>query len=146
MNLRNYTTEVPASKSINNIEELLVNFGARNIMKEYSPTGKVEAISFIMEIDNMKLPFRIPGKVKNGYMWLRKKYPRASDKILLERAERMVWKQQYDWVHMQFSQIELDQMEKMEAFFPFLYDVQKRVTYYDNVKAGGFKALLPSTQ
>ena len=35
MNLKNYTTEVHATKSIDGIEKLLVEFGASNIMKEY---------------------------------------------------------------------------------------------------------------
>jgi len=55
MNLKNYTTEVPASRSIEAIEKLLVYFGSTNIMKVYGPAGKVSAISFIVEMDGMKL-------------------------------------------------------------------------------------------
>jgi hypothetical protein len=144
MNLKNYSTEVPASRSIENIEKLLVGFGSTNIMKEYGPTGSVAAISFIVEMDGMKLPFRLPAKVKECYTWLRKQRPKSSDKILLAQAERVVWKQIHEWVHMQLSMIELNQAEKLEMFFPFLHDIKKGTTYYQGLKESKFKQLLPA--
>jgi hypothetical protein len=50
MNLKNYKTEVPASRSIEPIEKLLVNFGAKSIMKEYGPTRGVAAVAFILDM------------------------------------------------------------------------------------------------
>ena len=144
MNLKNYTTEVPANRSIENIEKLLVSAGATNIMKEYGPSGNCSALSFILVMKNMKLPFRLPAKVQNVFVWLKKRKPQTSDKNLLAQAERIAWKQQYDWVHLQLTLIELDQAEKLELFLPYLYDIQKGETYYEKIKAGGFKALLPS--
>lgn len=143
-NLKNYTTEVPAMRSIQNIDDLLVSFGARNIMREYSPTGKCESICFMLSIADQKLPFRIEGKVKAGYIWLKKKYPKAGDKVLLERSERMVWKQQHEWVHLQLTQIELGQLEVLEAFFPYLYNTSKRLTFYEQQKQNKFNNLLPA--
>lgn len=142
MNLKNYTTEVPASKSIAAIESLLVNFGARNIMKEYGPSSNVVAIAFILEMDGMKLPFRLPANVQNVYLWLKKQKPKSSDKLLLAQAERICWKQQCEWVHLQLSLIEINQAEVLELFFPLLYDVKKNLTYYQQVKENKFKALI----
>lgn len=145
MNLRNYTTEVPANKSIENIEKLLVSFGASNIMKEYSPEGNVTAISFIIPMEGMKLPFRLPAKTDKVFKWLLKNKPRSSEKLLKAQSERIAWKLQHEWVHCQLSLIELDQADKLELFLPYLYDIQKGQTYYDKIKSGGFKALLPSS-
>ena len=141
INLKNYTTEVPAARSIEKIENILVEFGATNIMKEYGPGGKCEALSFIVAVEGMKLPFRLPVKVENAYVWLKNKKPQTSDKTLWAQAERMVWKQQYEWVFLQLSMIELDQAEKLELLLPYLYDVQKQETYYQKLKQGGFKML-----
>jgi hypothetical protein len=90
----------------------------------------------------MKLPFRLPANVKNVYLWLKKNKPKAADKLLLARAERICWKQQHEWVHLQLSLIEIDQAEVLELFFPRLYDIQKGVTYYEQLKQGKFKGLL----
>jgi len=38
--------------------------------------------------------------------------------------------------------IELNQAEKLEVFFPYLHDIQKGTTYYQQIKEGKFKALL----
>ena len=142
MNLKNYTTEVPASRSIEAIEKLLFEFGATNVMKT-AEAGKVRSISFIVDVDGHKLPFRLPGKVKEAFTWLRRKKPNSKDETILAQAERMVWKQLHEWVHLQLSQIELSQMERLEAFFPYLYDVQSEETYFERVKKGGLQNLLP---
>lgn len=47
MNIKNYTTEVPASRSIENIEKLLMQSGATNIMKEVKD-GSISSISFLI--------------------------------------------------------------------------------------------------
>ncbi|MFT3704687.1 MAG: hypothetical protein QM802_20145 [Agriterribacter sp.] len=143
MNIKNYTTEVPAVRSIAAIEQLLVGFGSTNIMKEYGPAGRVAAISFMVEMDGMKLPFQLPVKVQDCYVWLKKRKAKTNDKTLLEQAERIAWKQMHELIHIQLSHIELNQAEKLELFLPYLYDVSKRETYYQKVKSGGFKALLP---
>ncbi len=140
MKLKNYTTEVPATKSIDMIERLLVDFGAFNIMKEYTQ-GKCSALSFIIEVDGVRMPFKLPANVPNVAKWLRKQRPQSSDKTIWEQAERIAWKQQFEILHLQLGQIEMTQMERLEVFFPFLYDIAQNQTYYEKIKAGGFKAL-----
>jgi hypothetical protein len=145
MNLKNYTTEVPASRSIEYIERLLVEFGATNIMKDYKQ-GNCAAISFMIEMNGMRLPFRLPAKVNECFLWLKKKKPNSKDQVLIAQAERICWKQMHEWVYLQLSLIELDQLEKLEAFFPYLYDITKQETYFEKIKSGGFKALLPAAK
>lgn len=146
MNLKNYTTEVVATKSIDGIEKLLVEFGATNIMKEYFelkplPGRRCTSISFIVDIQGMKLPFKLPANILNVMKWLRKRKPNSSDKIISEQAEKIAWKQQYEILHLQLGQIEMTQLEKLEVFFPYLYDIQGQQTYYEKIKASGFKQL-----
>ena len=145
MNLKNYTTEVPAQRSIDYIEKLLVEAGASNIMKEFE-SGSCSSISFLIDIGGQKLPFKLPAKVQNCYVWLKKKKPNSKDTLLLAQAERIVWKQMHEWVFLQLSLIHLDQLEKLEAFFPYLYDMQKQQTFFQKVKENGYKALLPAAK
>lgn len=140
--LKNYTTEVSALRSIDLIEKSLIDFGASNIMKEYDQ-GKARSLSFIVEVEGMKLPFKVPANIGNVAKWLRKQKPNAADKTIQEQAERIAWKQQYEIIYLQLSQIEMTQLEKLEVFFPYLYDVANQKTYYQKIKEGKFKALLP---
>ena len=143
MNLKNYTTEVPADRSIGHIEKLLVSFGALNIMKEYNQeTNRCKAISFIIEVDGMKMPFRLPAETDKAFRWLRKKKPQTSEKTLREQSERIAWKLVHEWIHTQLSMIELEQAEKLQLLFPYLYDVEAQKTYYDRVKENGYRALI----
>lgn len=147
MNLKNYTTEVPASRSIDYIEQLLVQFGAFNIMKEYNElpplVGKrCTAISFIIEVEGTRMPFKLPAKVANVIKWLRKKKPNSQIKTITEQAERIAWKQQYEILFLQLGMIEMEQMEKLEVFFPYLYDVRNNKTYYERIKENGIEHLL----
>ena len=140
IDIKNYTTEVTAAKSIGLIEQLLVDFGAYNIMKEYE-TGKVQSISFIIDVDGMRMPFKLPANVQQVAAWLKKKKPAMKDKTRLDQAERIAWKQQYEILHLQLGQIEMQQLDRLEVFLPFLWDAQKRETFYQKLKTNGFKQL-----
>ena len=142
INLKNYRTEVPAQRSIENIETLLIAAGATNIMKQYEG-GTCVGISFMIAINNMKLPFQLPAKVSNVYKWLRKRKPQGKPDTLQKQAANIAWKIQHEWIHLQLSLIEVEQAEMMELLLPYLYDPTKNETYFQKLKAGGYKALLP---
>ena len=57
------------------------------------------------------------------------------------QAERTAWKILSDWVEAQMAMIELAQVEFTEVFMPYLYNHQKQETYFEMIKARGFKAL-----
>ena len=146
INLKNYTTEVPAVRSIDNIERLLVSFGAHNIMKQYAEIqpipGKIcIALSFIIEVDGVKMPFKLPANVHKVAIWLRKQKRNSTDKWVSEQSNRIAWKMQFEILHLQLSQIEMEQVEVLEILLPYVYDIANDKTYYQKIKDGGFKQL-----
>lgn len=142
INLKNYTTTVTAEKSITNINKLLVAFGASNIMYQYGPVQNLVAISFIINVENQKLPFRLPAKVDNIFKWLRKSKPQTGDKVLKDQAERIAWKHLHEWLHIQLTSMELEQADKIELLLAYVYDPQTQETYYDKLKKNNYKALI----
>ena len=60
MKIKNYTTKVPAVRSIDEIEKILVDFGATHIMKTYQD-GLVMGLAFRMENQGYQLPANVEG-------------------------------------------------------------------------------------
>lgn len=148
MNLKNYTSEVPAVTSMGKIETALVSAGATDISKKYVD-GVCIAIRFRMIVQNMPMFFELPAKVENCYrvLYAEVKRPRPDTAAnVRKQAERTAWKIVCDWVLVQLSMIMLEQAEPMQIFLPYAWDPVKEETYFEKLKAGGFKALLPNSK
>lgn len=144
INIKNYTSSVPAATSISNIEKLLVQAGARDIMKRYDDDHNTKSIAFVLPVENKALTFSLEAKTKRIYDLLLAEYTRPTERsleICLEQAECTAWKLIYEWVHINISMILLDQAEPLEVFFPRLHDGKE--TYYLKLKNNGFKQLMP---
>lgn len=88
----------------------------------------------------------MPAKVDGCFqaLWKEVKRPQSDTKQKIrEQAERTAWKIISDWVEIQLSMIMLEQAEVMEIFLPYVYDPATETTFYNKIKKGGFKALLP---
>jgi hypothetical protein len=141
MNIKNYTTEVPANRSIENINKLLIDFGASNIMSEIE-NARVKSISFRLLVDNVPFAFKLPADVQACYLWLKKKKPNGKDAAILAQAERIAWKHQHEWLQIQLTGIELAQMEKIQALLPYSLNPVTGETYYQTLKDKKFTNLL----
>jgi len=144
------TSTVPAAQSIAYIEAKLAQHRATMIIKMYSPEGKVEAIAFEVEVHGMKMPFRLPAQLDACARTLKANLPlKARPETIAkigEQAERTAWKIVADWIDAQLAMIELAQVELLEVFLPYVYDPHKKQTYFESIKARGFKGLLPAGQ
>ena len=146
MNLKNYTSEVPAVTSMGKIETALVQAGATDISKKYQDSVCI-AIRFRMVVNNIPMFFELPAKVENCYrvLYAEIKRPRPDTKQKVrQQAERTAWKIVCDWVLVQLSMIMLEQAEPMQIFLPYAWDPEKEETFFEKLKQGGFKALLPA--
>lgn len=145
--VKNYTSQVPVSRSVLYIEEMLVKNGARNILKEYDPAGRIDGICFLIPMNGRDVPFRLPAQIANCERVLMSTLSRRARpetrKEIPKQAERTAWKILSDWVEAQMAMIELAQVEVMEVFMPYLYDPGTRQTFYQANRADNFQKLLP---
>lgn len=146
INLKNYTTEVKADRSVALIEALLVDFGATSIAKQYAelpplvgrfPVG----LNFIIEVKGNSQVIQMPVNVGGVAIWLRSKRPQSSDKAITEQALRIAWKQQYEILHLQLGQVEMQQREALAVFLADLFMETEGVTLYEKMKQTGYKLL-----
>lgn len=144
LNIKNYTSTVQASKSVARIEEVLVSIGAQNINKAYKE-GRLHAISFLVNVNGVTVPFKLPAKVEQVHEALLKSYKRLTAparRNIEEQAERTAWKICRDWVEVQATLIKLEQAEFIEVFLPYVYQVDKDQTFFETIKSMNYKTLL----
>ena len=146
MNLKNYTSEVPASTSMARIEKYLVEAGATDISKKYEG-GICIAIRFRIMFQDMKpLFFELPANVDACFkvLWQEIKKPLDGTKQrITQQAERTAWKIISDWVEIQLSMIHLQQAEMIQVFLPFVWDPATEQTFFEKIKSNSYRALLP---
>lgn len=142
--IKNYTSQVTVNSSVQHIEDCLVKHGAKNILKTYNQNKSLSGIAFIVNVNDNDVPFKLPSRVERVEKKLMSlvKRPRSGTKQLTKaQAERTAWKLLSDWVDIQMSLIDLDQVELTEVFMPYIYDHSKQQTYFDIVKSGNYQLL-----
>ena len=151
MFLKNYTSGVPVSQTIYQIEQVLIRCGVKGITKEYAGVnGEIIAITFHLELANSTLNVRLPANQEQAQdafwsdycerhktEWKRKK--KRSD--FKEQAARTAWKLARDWIEVEMSRIQLRQADVVEVFMPYIWDGKQ--TFFQSLKTSGFKGLLP---
>ncbi len=148
MVLKNYTSSISSARSISYIEAKLSQNGARQILKEYDPHGRVTCICFTIPLNSRDVHFKLPARIAQCEKQLEanlsnRARPETRKKIPVQ-AERTAWKILSDWVEIQMAMIELAQVEVLEVFLPYVYDSAKKQTFFESIKERKYKALLPS--
>jgi len=142
--IKNYTSTVPASRSVQRIEDKLVAHGAKNILKLYEDK-KLIGIAFILTVDNNKeIPYRLPARINNVEKILRSKIKRprsGTSQNIAAQAQRTAWRLLADWVDIQVSLVELQQVKFIEVFLPYVYDHSKKQTFFEKIEKENFRQL-----
>lgn len=140
--IKNYTSAIPASSSIERIEKQLIKMGAKNINKEYE-NGALVGIKFLIDIEGNTVAFELPANVKAVFdvLWLDIKRPRPeTERNLKEQAVRTAWKIIDDWVQVQAAMIALKQAEMMQVFLPYAV-LPSGQSVYHSLRTNNFKML-----
>ena len=147
MNIKNYTSGIPANRTIGDIESLLIVAGATAVAKEVKEKTVV-AVMFQLPCDGRSQTIRLPANVEAVQDWLWKEHvsgavrnKRTKDDFR-EQAERTAWKIMLDWTQVQISLIKLKQADALQVFLPYIWDGGQ--TYYEYLKGNKFKALPPA--
>lgn len=134
-NIKNYTSEVPASRSITNIQNLLVAKGAEKIMFDYND-GKPVGMMFLIPTAKGKLPVQLPARVANvAKIMYETNYPNQSQE---KQAERTAWKNLHDWVDAQLALIETDMVKLEEVFLPYIV-MGSKGTVFEHFQSGNLQ-------
>lgn len=144
MNLKNYTSGIPAMRTISNIEALLIAANATAVAKEVKQKT-VTALMFQLDCGGKMHTIRLPANVDavQDFLWKEHVTTAIRNKRIKEdfrnQAERTAWKIMLDWTQVQISLIRLKQADALQIFLAYIWDGNQ--TYYDYIKGNQFKAL-----
>lgn len=142
--VKNYTSSVPASRSVQHIEDVLIRNGAKLINKMIE-NGKLYGIAFIVSVNGLDIPFRLPARISNVEKILKAQVKRPRNgtmENISAQAERTAWKLLSDWVDIQCSLIEMQQVKFTEVFLPYMYDPSSKQTFFEKVEENNFRQLI----
>lgn len=122
MALKNYTSA--GRNTFEKIQEILSSNGAQKIMFDYK-NGKVEAITFSLEIDGKPMGFRLPALVENVTEILyggedRWGRPKEITALQREQAYKTAWANIRDWIDAQLALVATKQAKINHIFLPYL--------------------------
>jgi len=123
MPLLDYTTKVPVSRTIAQIQAKLVEHGARAVMMEYGDDGRIKALAFKINMPNGELPIRLPIDAAATQRVLRRQWDERlieSKYTTEEHAYRVAWRIIKDWVEAQVSLLETEMVRMEEIFLPYV--------------------------
>lgn len=142
--IKNYTSDVPVSRTIARIEECLMKAGATGIIKDFAG-GRVSALCFKLQNPQnhgTELAVRLPTNEDEIYQVLAKsvRRPRAGTlERVKDQASKTAWKLMQDWVEVQLSLIQMKQADALQVFLPYVWN--GKLTFYQSLSQSKFKML-----
>lgn len=135
MAIKNYTTKIPASKTVSEIQAILSKHGAFRVSIDYGEGGTVLGITFAINDAYGSHGFRLPARVDAMKEVLKEQKVKCTD----EHAERVAWRNIKDWIDAQIALMETGQVQASEVMMPYMLDDNGK-TFYESFCA----RMLPS--
>jgi hypothetical protein len=141
------TTEISAERTAGEIQTVLREHGARQIVMEYGADGQITGMNFLLAVNGLPYPFKLPVRteaVKRMFKERRRKTQGFSadrwERADAEQAERVAWRQLLRWVQAQMAMSDAGMVQPHEVFAPYLLEPSGR-TLFEYLEETRFKAL-----
>jgi len=121
--LLDYTTSVPVSRTVAQVQAKLVEHGARAVMMEYDDRGRITALAFNVKMPNGDLQIRLPIDAAATLRVLQRQADNREIPVRYAREEhayRVAWRIIKDWVEAQVSLLETEMVRMEQIFLPYV--------------------------
>lgn len=129
----NYTTSVPVSRTLTEIQALLVKYGADAVVTRFTG-GKPSGLSFTLPTPHGARAFTLPVDVAAVQRVLARDLGAGKRASSPEQAERVAWRVIKDWLAAQLALIEAQMATLDQALLPYLH-IDGEVTVYEAFRA-----------
>lgn len=130
MALLNYTTSIAVTKTIGEVQGLLVQAGARSIGTTYDKIGRSTGISFAVQTGYGVRSFSLPVNARRVEAVLSRQKVAPKFKTP-EQAERVAWRIVKDWLEAQLAIIETDMVTLDQVMLPYMQEDASGRTIYE---------------
>lgn len=138
MALKNYTTTVPAHKTIAQVQQRLAEHGASKVLTEYGGGGEPCGMTFFADTPSGTRAFSLPARIDAVQAVLEEQGVKHDR----ETARKVAWRNVKDWLEAQIAMVETGQAEIDEVFLPYMVDSTGTTLYEAHRKGlleGGFE-------
>jgi hypothetical protein len=138
-------TDVPDTRTVMEIQDLLARKGAIAVQVEYAG-GRVNSLAFQLRVLDQVVPFRLPCRADSVEKILKNSGKRIKkNDTLHDWARRVAWRQILMWVKAQLALIETGMVKAEEVFMPYAM-MGGNKTLYDVIVERKFLALPPPAE
>lgn len=139
MAILNYTTEIAAEKTAQEIQTILVKARATAVLMEYE-NCVLSHLSFKVSTAHGEMAFRLPANI-DGVLKAIQRSPKVPKRQKnREQAARVAWRIVKDWVEAQIAIIEAEMATLPQVFLPYL-QTENGDTVYERFQKQGLPAL-----
>lgn len=129
MPLKDYTTTVPVSRTIGQVQALLVQAGARQIMSEYDEHGNPVGVAFAVMTPHGLRNFHLPVNAAAVEKVLREDHKVANRLKTPEHAQRVAWRIIKDWLEAQLAIIATEMVTLDQVMLSYMQGKDGRTVY-----------------
>ena len=126
MPIANYSTTVTASKSIEEIQRMLVAHGAKSILLDYA-NGEPTGLAFIVNTQFGEMAFKLPANIDRVQAVLNKQ--RVRSKTSKDMSSRVAWRILRDWVRSQMAILETEMVSIEQVFLPYMQNRDGKILF-----------------
>ena len=138
-----YTTSIEPQNTINEIQETLIKHGAKSIITNYTDDGKIESLSFAIEVDGQPRGIRLPADPIPVFKVLQRQYQEGKVPTPLvneHQALRVAWRIIFYWIKAQMAILETQMVKMEQIFLPYMI-MRDGKTLFESMVKTGFKLL-----
>ena len=143
----NYTTQVPATRTVAEMQKMLAEYGATRIGVDYENQSP-SSLTFVLEVRGEMRAFTLPVNIDAMQRMMTKKSVNRELKSLSrekarsrEQAERVAWRVLKDWLAAQLALIESSMAELDQVMLPYMRVSLDGTSLYELIRDQGLPAL-----
>lgn len=132
MPLLNYTTTVEATRTADQIEQVLVKHHAKSVLKNYDGNGQLVSLSFIVPTSRGEVGVKLPVRPDAVLRIMTREYQSRSRRRTVptrEQAVRVAWRIAKDWIEAQMAIVETEMVTMDQVLLPYIETPSGKTIY-----------------